>query len=222
MITKTILTGAVTAAIMALAPVAQAADMPAPYKAPAYVEPAYAGWTGFYFGINGGYGFGSSDWDFPALSTDPSGAFVGGTLGYNMQTGSLVWGIEGDFDWSWMKGDTACAPGTCETSNDWIGTARLRLGYAGWSNWLPYITGGAAFADVEANASPLGTSAGKTMLGWTVGAGLEYAWVANWSFKVEYLYADLGSFDCGTSCGAVTDDVNFKTNLVRLGLNYRF
>ena len=49
-----------------------------------------------------------------------------------------------------------------------------------------------------------------------------YLWT-NWSVKGEYLYADLGKFDCGVSCaGVATDNVSFKTNLVRLGVNYRF
>lgn len=209
------------AAVLAI-PAAHAADLPPPYRAPAYVEPIYATWSGFYVGINGAYGFGTSDWDFPASSIDPSGALVGGTLGYNMQAGGWVWGIEGDFDWSWMKGDTACSPGTCKTESDWLGTARARLGYAGWSNWMLYVTGGAAFADVTATNSTLATSASETMLGWTAGAGLEFGWLSNWSVKIEYLYADLGSFDCGASCGATPDDVSFTTNLVRTGLNYRF
>ncbi len=221
---RTILTGIVAVVLLALAPAALAADLPQPsYKAPAYVAPAYASWSGFYVGINGGYGFGTSDWDVPAVSPDPKGAFVGGTIGYNFQTGTWVWGLEGDIAWSWMKGDTTCGlGGSCETKSDWLGTARVRLGYAGWNNWLPYVTGGAAFADVKATNNNLATSASKTLLGWTAGVGLEYAWRSNWSVKVEYLYADLGSFDCGVSCGATTDDVSFKTNLVRVGVNYRF
>ena len=49
-----------------------------------------------------------------------------------------------------MKGDVTCPGGTCTTKNDWLGTARARLGYGGWNNWLPYITGGAAFGDIKA------------------------------------------------------------------------
>ena len=68
--------------------------------------------------------------------------------------------------------------------------ARARLGYAGWNNWLPYITGGGAFGNIKAQ-SPLGDSS-KTQWGWTAGAGIEWAFLANWSAKVEYLYVDLG------------------------------
>jgi outer membrane immunogenic protein len=220
---RTILTG--IAAVLLTAPLAaQAADFAKPrYEAPpAYFAPGFASWSGFYVGINGGYGFGSSDWDIPAVSVDPQGALVGGTIGYNLQTSTSVWGIEGDIDWSDIKGDVLCGVGSCETKNDWLATARLRAGYAGFSNWLPYITGGAAFGDVKTSNSVL-TAASKTMFGWTAGAGIEYAWPTNWSIKLEYLYADLGSFDCGVSCGAAApDNVTFKTNIVRAGFNYRF
>jgi outer membrane immunogenic protein len=62
------------------------------------------------------------------------------------------------------------------------------------------------------------------MIGWTVGGGLEYAFLGNWSAKIEYLYADLGKFNCGVSCAAgfVTDNVTFKENIVRAGINYKF
>jgi len=57
-----------------------------------------------------------------------------------------------------------------------------------------------------------------------VGAGLEAALATNWTAKVEYLYVDLGSFNCGLNCGAglVYDNVSFHTNLLRAGVNYKF
>lgn len=221
MFTKLTRTGVAAAALVFAPLAALAADLPrGPYKAPAYVAPAYANWSGFYVGINAGYGFGKSDWDVPAISPSPKGVLAGVTLGYNFQTGIWVWGAEGDLDYSGMKGSAACFGGTCETKNSWLGTARLRLGYAGWNNWLPFITGGAAFGDIKAS-SPFG-DASKTQIGWTAGAGVEYALWTNWSVKGEYLYVDLGKFDCGISCGAVSDNVTFKANVLRAGLNYRF
>jgi len=61
-----------------------------------------------------------------------------------------------------------------------------------------------------------------TTAGWTVGAGLEFGIVSNVSVKAEYLYVDLGNFNCGLSCGAATQNVTFTTNLLRGGVNYRF
>ena len=201
---------------------AQAADMPIKGQRP-YVA-AYYNWTGFYAGINAGYGFGTSNWTFPAgTSVKPKGALVGGTLGYNWQAGSIVYGLEGDFDWSGVKGSVACDPATtCETSSRWLATFRGRIGYA-FDRWLPYFTAGAAYGNVKATATDavLGVVAegSKSKLGWTAGAGLEYAFLGNWTAKIEYLYVDLGNFDVGTP---TITTVSFKENIVRAGLNYKF
>jgi outer membrane immunogenic protein len=207
--------------VAAMATPSFAADLSRPsYKAPIYSTPGYS-WTGFYAGINGGYGFGSSTWSGAGTTGSPSpkGPLGGVTLGYNLQTGSWVWGVEGDFDYSWVKGTAtgtgACAAPGCETRNNWLATARGRLGYAGWDRWLPYITGGAAFGSMKLTPAN-GAAETKTRLGWTLGAGVEYAVLTNWTAKLEYLYADLG-----TTSGAAAD-VTFKESIVRVGLNYRF
>ena len=85
---------------------------------------------------------------------------------------------------------------------------------------MPYITGGGAFGNF--NASAPGLAGGSTTnAGWTLGAGLEFAIAGNWTAKAEYLYVDLGRFNCG-GCGAATDNVSFNTILFRGGVNYRF
>jgi outer membrane immunogenic protein len=203
-----------------------AADLPRPaFKAPVFVAPFFS-WTGFYVGINGGYGWGKSDWTNILGTTgdfNVKGGLVGGTLGYNLQTGSWVWGLETDLDFSTIKGTTTaalCGAVGCETKNTWLGTARGRIGYA-WDRWLPYITGGAAYGNVKMTP-PGGASETDTRFGWTLGGGIEYAFLGSWSAKLEYLYADLGKAECSAAvCGVVTD-VEFRTNMVRGGLNYRF
>jgi outer membrane immunogenic protein len=210
--------------VAAMATPSFAADLPRPsYKAPIYA-PSFYSWTGFYAGINGGYGFGKSDWTGAGGtgSTKPKGALAGVTVGYNLQTGAWVWGLEADLDYSWMKGSDSggtgvCTGGGCETKMQWFGTGRGRLGYAGWDRWLPYVTGGLAYGNIKATPA-VGSDFSKTKFGWTVGGGVEYALLANWTTKLEYLYADLGSF----SGGVPGNDVTFKTHLVRAGLNYRF
>jgi outer membrane immunogenic protein len=210
--------------IVAFAGAAAAADLarpqPVPYypKAPAFVPP-YS-WTGFYFGINGGGGFGSSNWDSTG-SRNISGGVIGSTVGYNYQFGQLVAGVEGDIDWADINGSTtnACPPG-CKTSDTWLATARGRLGYAA-DRFMPFVTAGAAFGDIRASAPGFPTSS-TDKTGWTVGGGLEAALVANWTAKVEYLYVDLGKFNCGLNCGLTTDNVSFHTNLLRAGVNYKF
>jgi outer membrane immunogenic protein len=200
-----------------------AADLPR--KAPIYVAPGFS-WTGFYVGINGGYGFGKADLSntFGTESFNVNGALVGGTVGYNLQTGSWVFGLEGDIDYSWIKGTdttagTICAGG-CEFRNDWFATGRGRIGYA-WDRFLPYVTGGAAFGDMKVGPTGGGTET-KTKVGWTAGGGIEYAFLGAWSAKVEYLYADLGTATCSAATCGVDTDIKFKTNVVRAGINYRF
>lgn len=211
----------------AMATPSLAADLPRPaYKAPIYVAPF--SWSGFYIGINGGYGIGKSDWSSSITtgSVNPKGWLVGGTIGYNLQTGVWVWGLEADAGLSTMKGSTTggtgvcgAAPG-CETRNRWLGTARGRIGYA-FDRFLPYLTGGAAFGDVKMSPNT-GLSETKTKIGWTVGAGLEYAFLGAWSAKIEYLYTDLGKSTCSAASCVVDTDVTYKANLIRLGVNYRF
>jgi len=209
---------------LAMASPSSAADLPRK-AAPYYVAP-YS-WTGLYAGINGGYGWGTSDWTGGATtgSPKPKGALLGGTLGYNLQTGVWVWGLEADLAYSWMKGTDSsgtgvCAGVGCEARNTYLATGRGRIGYA-WDRWLPYITGGAAYGSVKMTANT-GANETKNRLGWTLGGGFEYAFTGPWSAKLEYLYVDLGKSSCSAATCAVDTDVKFKANIVRAGLNYRF
>ena len=201
-----------------------AADLPRPaYKAPIYVAPF--SWSGFYVGINGGYGWGKSSWQNTGANTGDftiKGPLVGGTLGYNLQTGSFVWGLEADADISFIKGSTTvnCAGAGCETRNRWLATGRGRIGYA-WDRFLPYLTGGVAFGDIKMT-NPAGASETKTKVGWTAGAGLEYAFMGPWSAKIEYLYVDLGKATCGAATCGLDTDVKFNAHIGKIGVNYRF
>ena len=213
--------------LLAATATAIAADLPyrnqMAVKAPAYV-PVFT-WTGFYIGVNGGGAFGTSTYNFGGLgsaSFNTSGGLAGGTIGFNYQTGALVWGVEGDGDWSGISGSSTCLGGlsTCQTKNDWLATARGRLGYA-FDRVLPYVTGGAAFGDIKAGVPALTIDTANT--GWTVGGGVEYAFLPNWTAKIEYLYVNLGNVDCGLACAnIVPTKVDFTTNVVRVGLNYKF
>jgi outer membrane immunogenic protein len=210
-------------ALLALAGTAAAADLyPAPYyRAPPapYGVPLFT-WTGFYVGLNGGGAFGSSTWD-TAGSINTSGGVVGGTVGYNYQISHFVVGAEADIDWASISGTTttAACPAGCKTSDSWLSTIRGRVGYAA-DRFLPYFTGGAALGNINATTGPLTTSASNA--GWTFGAGLEFAFTPSWSAKAEYLYVNLGKFNCGFNCGALNDNVSFSANIVRGGINYRF
>ncbi len=201
---------------------AAAADLPRYYQPGPVYNPIYT-WTGFYIGINGGGGWGRSQWD--GLDTfDVSGGLIGGTVGYNWQFGQALIGAEGDIDWSDIKGTTTVlCPGGCETRNKWLATVRGRLGYT-FDRFLPYFTGGLALGDINATLPvPVLPGGSVSSAGWTVGAGLEVGLVSNVSLKAEYLYVDLGTFNCGLNCGLPPGgNVSFTTNIFRGGANLRF
>jgi len=210
-----------------------AADLPVapPPRAPATYVPVsvpYFNWTGIYIGINGGYDYGVSNWtnpSFPATGNfNPAGFLIGGTVGGNYQMGSFVVGVEGDGDWTNLNATTSnfCGVG-CETKSDWLATVRGRAGYA-WDRVLFYGTGGVAFANVQASAGVLPFSS-STQVGWTAGAGIEYAFSPNWTAKVEYLFVDLGNATCpvgSCSLGGNSTTVSLNENVIRGGINFKF
>ncbi len=201
---------------------ASAADLsrPAyPTKAAPYMAPGY-NWTGFYAGVNGGYGWGTSDWSALGSSFNTNGGLFGGQLGYNWQFGQFVYGLEGDIDWADLRSSTNVIG--MRTKSDFLSTVRGRIGVAVADRWLPYVTGGLAVGDIRTTNTLLGGGVDTTNAGWTVGGGVEFALVANWTAKVEYLHVDLGTANCGTSCGFVNNNVSLKEDVVRGGINYRF
>jgi outer membrane immunogenic protein len=228
---KRVLFAGVSFLAVALAGAANAADLPRravmPAAAPVYAPAAY-NWTGFYAGIVGGWAWGDSSWRDRAGTTgdfDVDGGHIGGTLGYNWQSGQAVFGIETDLSWADISGSTGrtCPVGFgCRTSSDWFGTTRGRLGLA-VDRWMPFVTGGLAYGDIHARTAGF-PSTSETNAGWTLGAGVEFALAGNWTAKGEYLYVDLGDMNCAVrNCGgAGNTNVEFNTHMLRAGLNYRF
>jgi outer membrane immunogenic protein len=211
---------------------ASAADLgrALPTKAPPMAAEPIWNWTGFYVGVNGGYGWATSTHtDALGRSTNgfrQNGGLIGGTVGYNWQTVPVVLGVEGDLDWARINGSTpGCFSGNCFTNMQAFGTARGRLGYA-FNNWMPFVAGGAAFADVRAGQDGFaGTATDQWRTGWTIGGGVEAMFAPNWSAKIEYLYADFGT-SAATSYtpvgGIATGATERNVNIVRAGINYHF
>jgi outer membrane immunogenic protein len=237
---KKLLAAGIAVAAFCGAP-ALAADMPV--KAP-MVAQAF-NWTGFYLGIEGGGGW-TDTRHINALTAVASGTaringgLVGGTYGYNWQTGRWVFGLEGDISWSGVQknfndpnGSNFCAEtfgGHCVTDLHWLGTDRVRFGYA-WDHLLVYGTAGIAYGNVEGTITGLpapGFLIGdKTHSGFVFGGGVEWALAPNWSVKVEYLRADLGTkltYDVAPGGGGtLPEKVSLKNlDVVRFGLNYKF
>lgn len=200
---------------------AAAADLPArapvmPVKAPIAAAPY--NWSGFYIGVHGGGAWldhkqttfqsnGACGALFGTTSVcelDRFGGAFGGLAGYNFQSGQVVYGLEVDGSWLGVKksasypdivglnGSTVTLTGNV----DWLATVRGRLGLA-MSPTLLYVTGGAAFGGVKSSwltdaTPPDGVTVKKTKAGYVVGGGVEHAFAARWTARVEALFHDLG------------------------------
>src|SRR6266481_5902624 len=151
---KMLLVSASLIALGAAAP-ALAADLAArPYtKAPPMIAAVYD-WSGFYVGVNGGWGSSRNSWDAvpvnvavgPEGSHDATGGTAGGQVGYRWQAGTWVFGVEAQGNWADLKGSNTSLlfPGFVNTSKiDAFGLFTGQVGYA-WNNALLYVKGGAA------------------------------------------------------------------------------
>ena len=180
----------------------------------------------------------------------PNG-FIGGVqAGYNYQTGQWVFGVEVDANYFRMKKSVSQSflnlpdgngyTFTSSFETNWLVTARPRIGYS-FDRFLVYGTGGLAIADQKFSQTITGVvlgsvqtgSVSNTAVGWTMGAGAEYALGSHWSLKAEYLYVDLGSVSFSTvdvgNCGPIScslytggHSAHLKENIVRAGINYNF
>jgi outer membrane immunogenic protein len=251
---------ATTILVAGLCTAAAAADMPV--KAPQPQPSAYQ-WSGCYVGINGGAGAGGSNFSSVvgagSYLTDPDPATVagsgggsynnttfavGGQVGCNYQTGTVVVGLEGDYDYlpskSQFNNDTnALADGTPfaigqSLTSNYLATVRPRVGIAADRNFA-YVTGGVAFSDAtysetysDAAGGVGSASASKFLTGWTAGAGWEHAFSEHATLRFEYLYA---SFPATSAAGMITgpggsNPLSGSGDLViqvaRAGLNFKF
>jgi outer membrane immunogenic protein len=241
---------------------ATAADLPMKASQPTTYQ-----WSGCYVGLNLGGGASGTNFNTAVdpgthlLAPDPGvvdlsgsgghsgdGPLAGGQAGCNLQSGLLVVGLEGDFDYfhsnPWFSnnsntlsdGVTPFTIGQSLTTN-YLATIRPRIGIAADRD-LAYITGGVAFTRVSYlesysdGAAPPGSgsaAASKSLVGWVAGAGWEHAFADHWTFRAEYLYA---SFPTVNAVGAITDagggantlrgSSDLVTQLLRAGVNYKF
>lgn len=234
-----------------VASAAFAADLPTTKGEPVYAPPPAPvfTWTGFYIGVNGGVGAGDvkrtfNDTEGASFTDFSGGGLAGGTVGFNYEWpgSNFVTGVEGDFDWASIRaGANESFPAYSEgygSDIQWLATARVRIGYSvmtPFGNLLPYVTGGGAFGQVKdyqwySDVSGCGggfdgnCSYTHSWVGWTAGAGLEYAITQNLTFKAEYLYVDLGNHDISNEYQAPSGYANehVTANVVRAGLNWKF
>lgn len=232
-----------------------AADLPNRKDAPVYAPPPAFSWSGWHFGISGGYAGGTVNstetvYGFPfaggagfvgglQTSTSTSGFIIGGQSGYMWHLpNNIVVGYESDIQYSDVRSreSNGFAFGAAGNRLDWFGTERLRFGYA-LGRFLPYVTGGLSYGKVSAHGAQFvggflfPISASTTHAGWTVGAGLEYAFTDSLSLKAEYLYVELeGVRGIAVGFPAVFGAPGynsfstgpFSTHVARAGLNWKF
>jgi outer membrane immunogenic protein len=206
----------VLASIVAGTGAAGAADLAPIYKAP---PPVYlSDWAGFYIGIHGGGGWASTSFDvFPEDNTKPTGGLIGGHAGYNWQYGSVVTGLEVDFDGADLK--KTDNDGFRQKTNE-LASARARLGYVVLPNLLAYGTAGAGWGHSEISVNGL-TDSAFNQFGWVAGAGLEYKVWGPLVARAEYLHYDFAKTGfTGPAFG--TDNIKESVDVVRGGLSYKF
>jgi outer membrane immunogenic protein len=182
-------------------------------------------WEGAYVGVH--IGAGSGKYSINGLNTDKIGGVAGGLHGgYNWQAGSMVYGLEGDADFSGAKKTESYTSGgasaTASLSNSFLGSVRGRVGIASGAA-LFFATGGVAFSTnkLDASATLTGVGTGKftastTKTGYVVGAGMEYAFSSSLSARIEGLHYGFSDVLISNS------GVKYDTNVIRAGLSYKF
>jgi outer membrane immunogenic protein len=233
---KTLLTASALVAVVS--GTAMAADMrPPPARAPVYTKappmaPLFT-WTGCYIGGNGGGLFAKKDWSsvgFAESSVSINSWLAGGQVGCNYQTGPVVFGVQGDFDWTNANGsaaDATFAPGavTDQTTMKSLASVTGRIGYA-WDRFLIYGKGGGAWVKDDYSATSIGfaSTASETRTGWTAGVGGEYAFTDWLTGFVEYDFYDFGTKTDNFAGTLVIAPVDIKqtVSIVKGGINFKF
>jgi outer membrane immunogenic protein len=243
----------------------QAADLQIA-KAPSFVPPPFS-WTGVYVGANVGAGFGTTETSVDVssaltavtgtpisgsapLASETFNGFIGGIqAGYNQQLGVIVLGIEGDLDAAGLQGTAPCALVlNCTMKHNWMADITGRVGVVAVDRALIYLKGGVAWegsnftvgnsVTVAGTTFAANASGSGTQVGGLLGMGIEYAFLPNWSAKLEYNYIDFGtrSFNAtiaanasfaGTPLAAlsgvtVPTSITENEHIVKAGVNYRF
>ncbi len=211
-----------------------------------------AEWSGPYGTLSAGGGVGSQGQQGGVLVVQPaaapapviplpppadgsyrtSGIVIGGGLGYALQFGAIVLGVEADASYSGVRGNGICgAPSAflhgCGGGVDAVGTLRGKIGFDlpisfGPFGVMIFATGGAAFADLRAYDNLFGGSGRRIVPGWALGGGLELKLTPQISLRLEYLRIDLGRPGLFTAVPPNIERVRTETSTLRVGLSYYF
>ena len=202
-----------------------------------------------------GYSYGGSHyyWGNGGNSSTQAGFTGGGYVGANYQWSQFVIGIEGEYGYSGLNANGSNFSGnvggigpyagnyslTSKFSNTGVGRLRGRLGYAIQPQMLLYVAGGWTFANSNTsldgfccggNISPttphyFSLSDNKSLDGWNIGVGGEYAFTPNWIARIEYIYDGFSKINYGYNYNTTfhdNRDVGLNINTIRVGLEYKF
>lgn len=200
-------------------------------------EPVYD-WTGFYIGVNGGGGWGRTEWLLSNAAAnsnhDISGGLAGGQIGYNWQVGAWVFGLEADGDWANIRGSASCPNAAFNCSSNVRDLASFR-GRVGWASGpiLFYGTGGLGYSDtrystltVAGGAPALGSTGffSSSQWGYAAGAGVEWGFAQSWSAKAEYVHYGFDTVTAPAATLGVVPTTALRENVdaVKVGVNYRW
>ncbi|MGY4199101.1 outer membrane protein [Bradyrhizobium sp. USDA 4520] len=213
---------------------ADLAGQPVNIKAPTLpVVAPINDWSGYYIGLNGGWGSSHNCWNFNGVTSEgchnSTGGTVGGQIGYRWQIFRTVYGIEGQGNWADFSGSnvsTAFPADTVGTKTDAFGLLTGHIGYA-FNAVLLYAKGGAAVTSntYHVNSVAAGTELGRNndvRWGGALGAGAEVGLTPNWSASLEYnhLFMQGSNVSFPTSVGF--DRVHQDIDLVTARINYKF
>ncbi len=201
-------------------------------EAPAYDEASI--WGGAYIGGQVGYNWAKSKVSFDnndsSINASPAG-FIGGIYaGYNWEfSNAYLFGIEGDINYADLSKTTVLTGPNNEITFtprvEFEGAVRARFG-VNYERWLPYIAGGLSVARVKDTFTIQDARVRDsleqtdTRIGFTIGAGVDYALTNNLLLRAEYRYADYGKRTLGDDDDGVRGKLT--TNNVRLGIAYKF
>jgi outer membrane immunogenic protein len=206
-------------------------------------------WTGVYVGAHAGYGWGEHEgvgvytdpnWkpcEDGCVVTDPAkfdleGGFGGGQIGFNVQNGAFLFGVEGDGSFGAIEGNGAAisdpnANGVADytwninTEAEWLASIRGRVGILVTPTLLLYGTGGVAWAGLSSSEevichaeqclagndpTTVRAKSSETSAGWVAGVGGEWRFASNWSLKAEWQHYEFDNVDTAFSGTAYPDN----------------
>ncbi|MGN6486267.1 MAG: outer membrane protein [Devosia sp.] len=190
-------------------------------------------WDGGFVGVFGGGAL--ADLEFPSIepvpfSLEPEGWMLGVDAGFNFALGSgLVLGVVGDIAWADIEDGFGLGPSGISSTIDWVGSLRARVGYDA-GNYMPYLTAGLAAAHHTLEFTGVGGgeggpepfSADATHLGWTIGAGVEFAVADNLSIDAAYRYNNYGTASYAGPDETFGGDFGLTSHQLTVGLHYGF